>query len=191
VPSFWLSRAGRPEEVETVVVGAGIVGLSTAYWLTRSGRRPLVLDADGVASHASGRNAGYLMTGTAEPYTWLVGEIGEAAAFRLWELSSENRELLRGELLDAGKIDVLEKEGEQGLVGTADARGDAQCFEPDFVRSAAFGIVEGPGLVACAGGHGKLVERAHDAVLKDLDHGATSRFCRSDRGCRAASRREG
>ncbi len=105
VPSFWLSRGGRPEEVETVVVGAGIVGLSTAYWLTRSGRRPLVLDADGIASHASGRNAGYLMTGTAEPYTWLVGAIGEAAAFRLWELSSENRELLRGELLDAGKID--------------------------------------------------------------------------------------
>ena len=83
----------------------GSSGLSTAYWLSRAGRHPLVLDADGVASHASGRNAGYLMTGTAEPYTWLVGAMGEAAAFRLWELSSENRELLRGELLDAGQVD--------------------------------------------------------------------------------------
>jgi len=104
-PSLWLTRGDQPEEAGTVVVGAGIVGLSTAYWLTRAGRRPLVLDADGIAAHASGRNAGYLMTGTAEPYTRLVQAIGEAAAFRLWELSSENRELLRGELLDSGRVD--------------------------------------------------------------------------------------
>lgn len=88
-----------------MVVGAGIVGLSTAYWLTRSGHRPLVLDADGVATHASGRNAGFLMTGTALPYTLLVRSIGEEASRRLWELSSENRELLRGELLDPGRVD--------------------------------------------------------------------------------------
>jgi gamma-glutamylputrescine oxidase len=104
-PSLWLSRGHVPEEVETAVVGAGIVGLSTAYWLTRSGRRPAVLDADGIAFHASGRNAGFLMAGTAEPYTALVRAIGETAARRLWELSSENRELLRGELLDPGRID--------------------------------------------------------------------------------------
>ena len=88
-----------------MVVGAGIVGLSTAYWMTRSGQRPLVLDADGIATHASGRNAGFLMTGTAEPYTSLVRSIGEEAARRLWELSSENRELVRGELLDSGRVD--------------------------------------------------------------------------------------
>lgn len=105
VPSLWLSRGHTPESVETVVVGAGIVGLSTAYWLTRSGHRPLVLDADGVATHASGRNAGFLMTGTAQPYTSLVRAVGEEASRRLWELSSENRELLRGELLDSGRVD--------------------------------------------------------------------------------------
>lgn len=104
-PSLWLSRGDAPEEVETAVVGAGIVGLSTAWWLSRSGHRPIVLDADGIASHASGRNAGFLMTGTAQPYSSLARGIGEAAALRLWELSSENRELLRGELLDPGKID--------------------------------------------------------------------------------------
>jgi glycine/D-amino acid oxidase-like deaminating enzyme len=87
------------------VVGAGIVGLSTAYWLTRAGHSPLLLDADGIATHASGRNAGFLMTGTAEPYTVLVRTIGEPAARRLWELSSENREMLRGELIEPGKVD--------------------------------------------------------------------------------------
>lgn len=88
-----------------MVVGAGIAGLSTAYWLTRAGHHPLVLDADGIATHASGRNAGFLMTGTAEPYTALVRVIGEESARRLWELSSENRELVRGELLDSGRVD--------------------------------------------------------------------------------------
>lgn len=107
-PSLWLSRPNAPEEVDVLVVGAGIVGLSTAYWLARSGRRPprlIVLEADGVASHASGRNAGFLMTGTAEPFTVLEHAMGEASTRRLWELSSENRELLRGELLDTGRID--------------------------------------------------------------------------------------
>jgi len=104
-PSLWLSRGHAPEEVDTVVVGAGVVGLSTAYWLTRSGRSPVVLDADGIASHASGRNAGFLLTGTAETYASLVRGIGEPAARRLWELSNENRELLRGEVLDPGKVD--------------------------------------------------------------------------------------
>jgi len=106
-PSLWLSTARREavDEVEVAVVGGGIVGLSTAYWLGRSGRRVAVLEAGGLACRASGRNAGFLMTGTPEPYAELTGSIGEAAARRLWEISRENRELLRGELLDTGRVD--------------------------------------------------------------------------------------
>ena len=106
-PSLWLATARREaaDEVEVAVVGGGIVGLSTAYWLGRAGRRVAVLEAGGLACRASGRNAGFLMTGTPEPYAELAGSIGEAAARRLWETSRENRELLRGELLDTGRVD--------------------------------------------------------------------------------------
>ena len=108
-PSFWLSRGQAAEEVEVAVVGGGIAGVSTAYWLGHTGKKPgkkvVVLEADSIAAHASGRNAGFLMTGTAEPYTALVQAIGEARTRRLWELSSENRELLRGELLDSGRVE--------------------------------------------------------------------------------------
>src|SRR5262245_29133515 len=103
-PSLWLQTARR-EEVEVAVVGGGIVGLSTAYWLGRAGRRVAVLEAGGLACRASGRNAGFLMTGTPEPYAELAGSIGAAAARALWEVSRENRELLRGELLDSGRVD--------------------------------------------------------------------------------------
>lgn len=95
---------GAVEEVELAVVGGGIVGLSTAYWLMRAGRRPLLLEADEVAAHASGRNAGFLLTGTAEPYARFAAAVGEPAARRFWEVSRTNRELLRAELLDAGRV---------------------------------------------------------------------------------------
>jgi gamma-glutamylputrescine oxidase len=105
IPSFWLSRPSSPEEAGFVVVGGGIVGLSTAYWLAKAGRRPLLLEAGAVASRASGRNAGILITGTAESYVAAARLLGEPAARWWWERSRENRELLRAEILDPGRVD--------------------------------------------------------------------------------------
>ncbi|MFO0962853.1 MAG: FAD-dependent oxidoreductase [Phycisphaerales bacterium] len=47
----------------TVVVGAGIVGLCTAYFLARAGRRVVVVDREPVGEGASGGNAGLLSIG--------------------------------------------------------------------------------------------------------------------------------
>jgi glycine/D-amino acid oxidase-like deaminating enzyme len=88
---------------DVVVVGGGIVGLSTAYWLAKAGHRPLLLEAGAVATRASGRNAGFLITGTAESYVAAVRLLGEPAARWWWERSRENRELLRAEILDPGR----------------------------------------------------------------------------------------
>jgi D-arginine dehydrogenase len=47
-----------PEAVDAVIVGAGIGGAATAWWLARAGVRVLVLEREDVpASHSSGRNA--------------------------------------------------------------------------------------------------------------------------------------
>jgi glycine/D-amino acid oxidase-like deaminating enzyme len=55
-------RAGRA--ASTVVVGAGLAGLSTALELTGRGERDvLVLDAGGIAEGASGRNGGFVFAG--------------------------------------------------------------------------------------------------------------------------------
>lgn len=103
-PSLWLSRPGAPQEVETAVIGGGIVGLSTAWWLARSGHRPVVLEAGALAGRASGRNAGFMLTGTAEPLARLDGD-RRRAALALWHASLENRELLRRELLEPGRVE--------------------------------------------------------------------------------------
>ena len=52
-----------PAAAEVLVVGAGVVGSSTAYNLTRLGIRDVVvLDKDGVAAHASRLSAGLVRT---------------------------------------------------------------------------------------------------------------------------------
>lgn len=105
-PSFWLTRPSPPEEIDVAVVGGGFVGLSTAYWLAKSGRKPVVLEAEHVANKASGRSVGFLLTGSAEPFTKLVSHVGSERALAFWRVSRDNRELLRSELLDPGTVEA-------------------------------------------------------------------------------------
>jgi D-amino-acid dehydrogenase len=56
----YIFRMPRPR---TVVVGAGIVGLATAYFLARAGREVLVLDREEIGDGASCGNAGLLSIG--------------------------------------------------------------------------------------------------------------------------------
>ncbi|MEV0590020.1 FAD-dependent oxidoreductase [Nonomuraea cavernae] len=60
-----MSIDGGPRTV--VVVGAGVVGLSTAWFLQERGVDVTVVDRDGVASGASWGNAGWLSPGLAIP----------------------------------------------------------------------------------------------------------------------------
>jgi gamma-glutamylputrescine oxidase len=104
-PSYWFSRSTTREEADLVIVGAGIVGVSTAWWAARAGRRVIVIEAQRVAAGATGRSTGFLITGALRPFTTLARRVGEERALRLWELSHENLSLLRREVLNAGRID--------------------------------------------------------------------------------------
>jgi len=107
--SFWQTRRAAAAEADAVVVGGGIVGLSAAWWLVRlapPGHRVVLLEAAGLAGRASGRNAGFLLTGTPDPFRELAATMGRERALALWHLSRENRELVRGELLDGGRVDA-------------------------------------------------------------------------------------
>jgi glycine/D-amino acid oxidase-like deaminating enzyme len=46
---------------EVVIIGAGAVGCSTAYFLAREGAKVTIIERDSVASHASGSAAGLLL----------------------------------------------------------------------------------------------------------------------------------
>lgn len=104
-PSYWLAHRATVEHADLVVLGAGIVGASTAWWAARNGRRALVLEARRVAAGATGRSTGFLVTGGLEPFTRLAAAVGEERALKLWELSQKSLGLLRRELLTPGLLD--------------------------------------------------------------------------------------
>lgn len=92
-------------DTDVAVIGAGITGVSAALWLARSGVRVVVLEGRTVAAGASGRNGGFLLSGTAESYSAAVARFGRERARRIWEFSVRNHEIARelvGELAAQG-----------------------------------------------------------------------------------------
>jgi glycine/D-amino acid oxidase-like deaminating enzyme len=62
-PATTLPRLIGPARTEVAVIGAGYTGLSAALHLSEAGRDVVVLEADDVGAHASGRNGGQVIPG--------------------------------------------------------------------------------------------------------------------------------
>lgn len=80
---------------DVIVIGGGIVGVSAAYWLARAGVRVTLLERSALAASATGRNGGFLTVGAAEPYPVAVRRWGHETAKAIWQLTYNNRDLLR------------------------------------------------------------------------------------------------
>jgi glycine/D-amino acid oxidase-like deaminating enzyme/nitrite reductase/ring-hydroxylating ferredoxin subunit len=108
VGSLWFKDATRPARapldrdltVDVAVLGAGIVGLTTALLLERQGARVAVLEARRVGSGASGYNTAKLSSLHGLTYRRLAGSLGtdaaraygaanEAGIARVFELAEE------------------------------------------------------------------------------------------------------
>ncbi|HZP97788.1 MAG TPA: FAD-dependent oxidoreductase [Candidatus Limnocylindria bacterium] len=80
---------------DVAIVGAGIAGIASAYFLATAGVRVVVLEARGVAEAASGRNAGFLLAGVAENFVAASRRYGEERAWRIWRLTKRTQALAR------------------------------------------------------------------------------------------------
>jgi len=49
-----------PTSADVVIIGGGVIGCATAYWLAKAGLTPLVLERDQLGGEASGESAGML-----------------------------------------------------------------------------------------------------------------------------------
>lgn len=156
--SPWQRGLPLPDS-DVVVVGGGVTGAATAYWLRRLDPtlRVTLLEAETLAFGASGRNAGFLLLGTHVDYASAVAAVGRERAWRLWRFTEDNADqvselgggcdlALTGSVLAAGSPEEA-----------ARLRASERMLAEDGV-SASF--VEGTGGDAASGGrgfHGALV----------------------------------
>ena len=101
--SFWLDQSDRntPRSFDAVIVGAGISGLSAAYWLSKEdpGLKIAVVERARVGFGASGRNAGFITCGSVEHFNRMVGKHGLQEATDIWKFSEINLRLLEEHII--------------------------------------------------------------------------------------------
>lgn len=121
--SYWQDRAAAAEPlvVDVAIVGAGIAGASTAWWLNRLAPELsiAVIDRGAVAAGASGRNAGFVTCGSVEHFSRECDRHGEATAIELWRMCQENLDLLETHVAAAGIECGLKRGGTYSLAGSA------------------------------------------------------------------------
>ncbi len=106
--SYWLDMPYTPSDplsgdldVDVVVCGGGVTGVTGALFLAEGGARVAVLERREVASGATGRNGGFMLAGTHEYYveaveelTDLYGADGRKMAREAWRIALENHDLM-------------------------------------------------------------------------------------------------
>ena len=102
--SYWQLKGGTPVPKKTrpeknkydiAIIGAGITGVAAAYYLSKFGCPDhIVLDKHFSGYGASGRNAGFLLSGLAEPYSRLVTGMGNDSAREIMTATIENHDLI-------------------------------------------------------------------------------------------------
>ena len=145
---------------EVVVAGAGIVGLATAYELTRRGYAVTVLEKESeIARHQTGRNSGVIHSGLYYTPGSLKARLGTAGAASMRDFAVEHGIPVDicGKLVVATKpeqVPALEKLYERGQANGVPVRrvdlDEAREFEP-YVSCVAALRVESTGIVDYVG----------------------------------------
>jgi glycine/D-amino acid oxidase-like deaminating enzyme len=137
-------------EADVVVVGAGLCGASAALALGEAGVRTVWLEAAGVSWGASGRNAGFILQGTAERYNRAVAVMGRERARRVHEASRANHRAMADTLTRLGIACGYMQRGCLQLAGSEGE--EAELLESaDMMRADGFGaaVREGGALPEC------------------------------------------
>lgn len=121
--SYWLDQSQHQslKAYDAIIVGAGIAGASSAYWLKKEdpSLNVLVLDKASVAGGASGRNAGFITCGSVEHFSRLCERWGEDKALEIWRFSEENLSLLNEHIIQGDSSLEFSQSGTFSLAGTA------------------------------------------------------------------------
>jgi hypothetical protein len=114
--SYWLDRTSKSDRkiYDAVIVGSGISGLSTAYWLNQKdpSLKVAIVEKSRMAFGASGRNAGFITAGSVEHFNRMIAKHGFEEAVEIWRFAETNLKLLQEHIIqDEGPALEFEKNG--------------------------------------------------------------------------------
>lgn len=161
------------EEVDVVVVGAGVVGIAVARALALAGREVIVLDAaEGIGTETSSRNSEVIHAGIYYPKGSLMARFCVQGRRMLYRYCDE-----RGvPYVNCGKLIVATNEAETAMLAGIKARAEANGVEGMQCLTAAAAIAMEPNL-SCTGAlfsptTGVLDSHAYMLALQgDAEHG--------------------
>ena len=93
-PALQLSTS-LPSHADILIIGGGLLGASTCYWLARNGHSVTLLERNMPAFGATGRNGGFVSIGADEPYADAITHLGYETAYAILNVTLDNRTLLR------------------------------------------------------------------------------------------------
>ena len=82
------STAELPARADVVVIGGGITGVSTAYFLRQHGIEVTLLERRGLSGGATGRNGGHISPGTSERFSESVRRYGVERTRAIYDYST-------------------------------------------------------------------------------------------------------
>lgn len=98
-----------PPSVDVAVVGGGLMGVATTYWLAREGISVALLEREAIGWGATGRNGGFVVAGPARSYLETIAHLGHDTAVAVMTDTLLNQKLLR-QVLEEEAIDCLYRE---------------------------------------------------------------------------------
>ena len=84
-----LKSLENDEETEVCVIGAGLFGLTTAYYLTQCGKKVIVLEKDNIGEKVSGNTTGKITSQHDLFYAHLIDDYGEEYAKKYLEANEQ------------------------------------------------------------------------------------------------------
>ncbi len=140
---YWLEGAGPlagplagDVDADVIIVGAGLCGASAAVAAAEAGLRVVWIEGRGVSTGASGRNAGFLLQGTAERYARAASMMGRDRARRVHALSLENHAGMAAAVVRYGLDCGYQRRGSLQLAGS-------EAEEAELLESATLLVEDG------------------------------------------------
>lgn len=97
--SYWISswidnkkeypKLQEEIKVDTVIVGGGLTGLTTAYYLTKEGKDVILLEKDKICNHTSGNTTAKITSQHGLFYSYLIQSLGKSYAKQYLEANEE------------------------------------------------------------------------------------------------------